>query len=180
MTAVAGWEGGARAPHLPLGRRLLIGRHGLLLALAHEVPPAAAMVWACAAGSAAALCGAAIALAVLSCVYARAARTSAWAREHVVDLWAMLLVMVGAAFAGTGAAHTPGSHPPGLGRGASSLAHHHLAGSLAAAPLAGALIAGAVCGWFVTRILLARRVVRPHTVVSAVVCGGMLAVMAVM
>ncbi|UAJ80369.1 hypothetical protein IT072_04850 [Leifsonia sp. ZF2019] len=172
MTAAAGREGGARAPHLPLGRRLLIGRHGLLIALAHELPPAAAMVWACAAGSAAALCGAAIALAVLSCVYARAARTSAWAREHVVDLWAMLLAMVGAAFAATTSVPAPGS--------GASVTHHHLGGSLATEALAGALIAGAVCGWLVARILLARRVVRPHTLVSAVACGGMLAVMAVM
>lgn len=177
-------------------------RHGLAAALAHEVPAAALMLAACAAGEAAALCGAAVVLALLSCLYARAARRSPAAREHIVDLWAMLLVMVGIAFAegggaagavGGGAAGSVGGIAAGSGGGfaapalgdvvstgrggAAPAAHAHLA---AAGPLAAALIAVAIAGWIVARVLLARRVVRGHTIVSAVVCGGMLAAMLVM
>ncbi|WP_205288770.1 hypothetical protein [Leifsonia aquatica] len=162
----------------PFGERT--SRHGLAVALAHEVPPAALMVLACLAGSPAALCAAAVGLALLSIAYARAARTSAFAREHLADLWAMLLVMVGAAFTGAGAVAGAGG---GAVRGATArdadpVSHHHLA--VAAAPLAIALVVAAVTGWVVVRVLLARRAVRAHTIVSAVVCGGMLAAMAVM
>lgn len=160
-----------------LGRPVAGGRvrHGLAVALAHEAPPAALMLGACAAGSPAALCGAAVALALLSIAYARAARVSAFAREHVVDLWAMLLVMVGVAFAAApgGAA----SAPPAAG-------HHHLATATATAPatsaVALALVVVAVGGWVAARAVLARRTLRAHTVVSAAVCGGMLAAMVVM
>ncbi|WP_349867161.1 hypothetical protein [Leifsonia sp. WHRI 6310E] len=154
-------------------------RHGLALALAHEMPPAALMIAGCLAGSAAALCAAALALALLSAGYARAARRSPFAREHVVDLWAMLLVMVGMAFAGSaerGSAAVSAVEAAGGGTGAAP--HHHAVA--ASGPLAVGIVLVAVVGWLVARLLLARRVVRLHTVVSAAVCGGMLAAMAVM
>jgi len=155
-------------------------RHGLALALAHETPPAALMIAGCLAGSAAALCAAALALALLSAGYARAARRSPSAREHVVDLWAMLLVMVGMAFAGSavrGSAAVSAVEAAG-GGGTGAAPHHHAIA--ASGPLATGIVVVAVVGWLVARLLLARRVVRLHTVVSAAVCGGMLAAMAVM
>ncbi|MFJ3489486.1 hypothetical protein [Leifsonia aquatica] len=155
-------------------------RHGFALALAHETPPAALMIAGCLAGSAAALCAAALALALLSAGYARAARRSPFAREHVVDLWAMLLVMVGMAFAGPaarGSAAVSAVEAAG-GAGTGAAPHHHAIA--ASGPLATGIVVVAVVGWLVARLLLARRVVRLHTVVSAAVCGGMLAAMAVM
>jgi hypothetical protein len=150
------------------------GAHGVAVALAHEAPAAGLMLAACLAGGAAALSAGALALALLSMGYARAARTSAFAREHLVDLWAMVLLLAGTAFAGQSA-------PAGSAAGSvasASAGHRHLAG-LADAPLAAVLVVGAAAGWVIGRLLLARRVRRPHTVVSAVVCGGMLAAMLV-
>lgn len=153
--------------------------HGLAVTLAHETPMVAVMAAVGAAGAAApgggggglgaaASCAGALALALLSFAYGRAARRSAFAREHLVDLWAMVLAMVGMAFAAAPAAV-----------GAATGAHRHLA-ALASAPLAGGLLIGALGGWLVGRALLARRDRELHTLVSALVCGGMLTAMVAM
>jgi hypothetical protein len=169
--------------------------HGLVRTLAHEAPMAVVMLAVAAstvsAGGAGAVaggagpavsCAGALALALLSFAYGRAARRSAFAREHLVDLWAMVLAMVGMAFA---------SAPAGGGRaGAAAVAdtgalaggaagHRHLVAA-ASEPIAGALLVVALAGWLIGRALLARRVRRVHTLVSAVVCGGMLAAMLAM
>lgn len=147
--------------------------HRTVGTLVHELPPSAVMALACLAGDAAALCAAAVALALLACGYGRMARSSAFAREHVVDLWAMLLVLVGMAFSGGEVAGGPAVAPT------VASPHRHLAASIAG-PVGPALIVVAVAGWTVGRLLLARRVRRLHTAVSAVVCGGMLVAMIAM
>jgi hypothetical protein len=156
--------------------------HGLARTLAHEAPMVAVMLGVGAAGgsgpTAAASCAGALALALLSFAYGRAARRSAFAREHLVDVWAMVLAMVGMAFAGApapGAAAVAGAG----GLALEPAAHRHLA-AVASEPLAGGLLVVALAGWLIGRILLARRVRRLHTLVSAVVCGGMMAAMVAM
>ena len=139
--------------------------------LAHELPPAVVMALSCVAGNAASLCAGAVALALLACGYGRIARRSSFAREHVVDLWAMLLVMVGMAFCGA-----PGSASADPVVASS---HRHLEGSIGG-PFGPGLVVVAVAGWMIGRLLLARRVRRLHTAVSAVVCGGMLVAMLAM
>ncbi len=149
--------------------------HGLAVTLAHETPMVAVMAAVGAAGAAAhggggggpgaaASCAGALALALLSFAYGRAARRSAFAREHLVDLWAMVLAMVGMAFAAA----------PAAVAGATGVA------ALASAPLAGGLLIVALGGWLVGRAILARRDRELHTLVSALVCGGMLTAMVVM
>lgn len=66
------------------------------------------------------------------------------------------------------------------GASSASPAGHHNAAALASAPVAVALTVVALAGWAIGRALLARRVLRAHTVVSAVACGGMLAAMALL
>lgn len=153
-----------RALTAPPSRR---SAHGLFVTLAHELPPVGLMLAACLAGGGAALFGGALALALLAMLYARSARRSAFAREHIVDLWAMQVLLVAMAFGEAGASS------------ASPAGHHHAA-ALASGPVAVALTVVALAGWAIGRALLARRVLRAHTVVSAVVCGGMLAAMALL
>lgn len=140
--------------------------------LVHELPAAGVMALACAAGNAAALCAGAVVLALLACGYGRIARRSPFAREHVVDLWAMLLVMVGMAFSAAPV-------PAGVVGSAVASPHRHLDPSFGG-PFGPALVAIAVTGWLIGRLVLARRVRRLHTVVSAAVCGGMLVAMLAM
>jgi hypothetical protein len=139
--------------------------------LVHELPAAGVMALACAAGNAAALCAGAVALALLACGYGRIARRSPFAREHVVDLWAMLLVMVGMAFSAAPV-------PAGVVGSVAVAPHRHLAS--VGGPVGPALVAIAVVGWLIGRLLLARRVRLLHTAVSAAVCGGMLVAMLAM
>jgi hypothetical protein len=163
--------------------------HGLARTLAHEAPMVAVMLGVGAAGgagtaaggagpAAAASCAGALALALLSFAYGRAARRSAFAREHLVDVWAMVLAMVGMAFAGAPPAGAAAAAGAG-GLAVEPAAHRHLA-AVASEPLAGGLLVVALAGWLIGRILLARRVRRLHTLVSAVVCGGMMAAMMAM
>lgn len=161
--------------------------HGLARTLAHETPMVVVMLAVMPAigasggaisggggggAGAAASCAGALALALLSFAYGRAARRSAFAREHLVDLWAMVLAMVGMAFAAAPVASA------GASAGAPS-PHRHLA-AVTSEPLAGLLLAVALGGWLLGRTLLARRHRALHTLVSAVVCGGMLAAMVAM
>lgn len=141
--------------------------HGAVATLAHELPAAGVMLAACLAGGAAALCGGALALALLAMLYARSARRSAFAREHLVDLWAMQVLMVAMAF----------GEP--VASSASRAAHHHAA-ALASGPVAVTLTVAAIGGWAIGRALLARRALRPHTLASGAVCGAMLAAMALL
>ncbi|MDN4598990.1 hypothetical protein [Leifsonia virtsii] len=170
----------AGAPVRPPARRLRVadGRalpaptsrptsHGLLMTLAHELPAVGLMLAACVTGGGAALFGGALALALLAMLYARSARRSAFAREHIVDLWAMQVLLVAMAFGEAGVAS------------ASPAGHHHGA-ALASGPVAVALTVVALAGWTLGRVLLARRVLRAHTVISATLCGGMLAAMALL
>lgn len=142
----------------------------VLWSLAHEALPAAVMVGAVLAGhGAAAMTGAAVLLALVSFGYAPLARTRHWAREHLVDLWAMLLLMaaMGGMGVGAGSAVDAGRAMSGHGMGGLALGSAGLLGPLGpVAPL------GVVVVWIAARVLLARRGWRIHSVVSAAVCGA--------
>jgi hypothetical protein len=156
-------------------------------ALAHELAPAAVMVWAVVAGhgaSAATMVAAALALGILSFAYAPLARSRHWAREHLADLWAMLLLMstlaltpmsraestfltpanVDSAPLTTQVGHGMGTGMGGgMGPGASSAVGVTLSAFAALA---------VVAAWVVVRVLLARRAWRIHSLVSAIACGA--------
>ncbi|MFF1877258.1 hypothetical protein [Leifsonia sp. NPDC058230] len=147
-------------------------------ALAHEVLPMAVMAWAVLAGhGSAAMAAAAIALALLSFAYAPLARANHWAREHLADLWAMLLLMAAMAlsrgdstFPGAGNVDVPrvGAHAhvlsAGFGMGGT--------GGMGGAGSATAVVVAVVVAWALARAFLACRGWRIHSLVSAVVCGA--------
>ena len=140
-------------------------------ALLHEVVPAGLMASAVLAGhTAVTMTAAALALMLLSFGYAPLARSRHWAREHLADLWAMVLLMVAMVFAG--------GHPaPGGGRadvGGTAAHEHGVVGVVGAAPAWTAVAAGiAVVGvWLIARTLLARRAWRLHSLVSLALCGS--------
>lgn len=147
--------------------------------LAQEAAPVAVMVWVVAIGhSGAAMLAGGLALALLSIAYAPAARRRLWAREHLVDLWAMVLVMLllavsggvpsGGATPDAPAGHSHGHAALSLGAGAAG------AGSAGAALSAVAVLA-VVLAWVLGRALVARGGWRIHSLVSALVCGAGLA-----
>lgn len=143
---------------------------GAARALAHEAVPAGVMAAAVLGGhTAGAMVAAAGALVLLSFGYAPLARTKHWAREHLADLWAMLLVMATMAFMATGT--LPGS--------AGTAAHAHRMGgspgSLALSAAAPGAMLVVVVGWIAVRALLARRGWHIHSAVSAGACGAGLA-----
>jgi hypothetical protein len=168
-----------------------------LRALAHGVLPAGAMVWATLAGhEPAAMVAAALALALLSFAYAPLARTRAWAREHLADLWAMLLLMAVMAlsraestFPLAGKVDMPrvGAYLHDMSAGFGMLGAGGMLGTGesaagAAGGAAGATSAAAsaaavavVVAWALARALLARRGWRIHSLVSFAVCGAGLA-----
>ncbi len=145
--------------------------------LAHEAAPAAVMVWAVAVGhSGAAMVAGGLALALLSIAYAPAARRRLWAREHLVDLWAMVLVML-LLVLGRGAPVDAAVPDAPAGH-----AHAHAALSLGAAGTGGGVAAlsivavlAVLLGWVLGRVLVARGGWRIHSLVSAIVCGAGLA-----
>jgi hypothetical protein len=162
-----------------------------LRALAHGALPAGAMVWATLAGhEPAAMVAAALALALLSFAYAPLARTRAWAREHLADLWAMLLLMAAMAltraestFPPAGKVDLPrvGAYLHDMSAGFGMLGAGGMLGT-GAASAAGATSAAAsatavvvVVAWVLARALLARRRWRIHSLVSFAVCGAGLA-----
>ncbi|MCU1420441.1 MAG: hypothetical protein JWN36_92 [Microbacteriaceae bacterium] len=162
-----------------------------LWTLTHGVLPAGAMVWATLAGhEPAAMIAAALALALLSFAYAPLARTRAWAREHLADLWAMLLLMAVMAlsraestFPPTGKVDVPrvGAYLHDMSAGFGMLGAGGMLGT-GAASAAGATSAAAsatavvvVVAWVLARALLARRRWRIHSLVSFAVCGAGLA-----
>jgi hypothetical protein len=179
---------------------------GVARALAHELVPGGVMVWAVVAGhagapltgaghtgagpaahagaaGAGAMLGAALVLAVLSFAYAPSARSQHWAREHLTDLWATLLLMAALAFVPmTGAEST--FQPAGnldsapltahLGHGMGSLAFP-TGGVAGFGALAVVAVVAVVAAWVLARTLLARRAWRIHSLVSAVACGTGLA-----
>lgn len=166
-------------------------------ALVHEAAMVGVMVAVMAAAAAvghgaAPMLGAAFVLALVSFGYAPLARTRAWAREHVADLWAMLLVMgvqaVGAEASGAGMG---GAGMAGMG--GHSLTGHGIAttptltaSALATLPataaptlpataaLTNSAIAAVLLAWLLARVLLARRVWRIHSAVSLAGCGACL------
>lgn len=142
-----------------------------MLAL-HEAPAMAIMAGAVIAGHAGlALAGSALGLAALSMGYARLARHRVWARDHVIDLWAMAAMMLGMLWAGsTAGVATSGANLFGSAAIVSD-AHHH-----ALAPLGAGAVIAVVVAWFGARSWSAfRSGIRTHSVLSAAVCGaGML------
>ncbi|WP_431279553.1 hypothetical protein [Leifsonia poae] len=149
-------------------------------ALAHEVIPAGVMVWAVLAGhTPAPMVVAAVTLALVSFAYAPFARTRAWAREHVVDLWAMLLLM--SVMAVGVSSRVESSFPGAANLQSTRLTDHaHRMGGMGAGAGAGVGAAAAaaaviVVAWVLARVLLARRGWRIHSIVSFGMCGAGLA-----
>jgi len=165
---------------------------GVARALAHEIAPAAVMVWAVLAGHVSGsgpMLGATLALALISFAYAPLARTRHWAREHLADLWAMLLLMVALALAPVSGAESTFPHPGnvdsapltsglahGMGMGGDGMG---MGGAFSAdAPAAvvwGMAALVVIVGWVLARVLLARRAWGIHSLVSAAACGAGLA-----
>jgi hypothetical protein len=147
--------------------------------IAQEAAPVAVMVWVVTIGhSGAAMLAGGLALALLSIAYAPSARRRLWAREHLVDLWAMVLVMLllavsgGVPSGGAGpdapAGHSHGHAALSLGAGAS--------GAGGAGSALGAIgVLAVVLAWVLGRVLVARGGWRIHSLVSALVCGAGLA-----
>jgi hypothetical protein len=162
-----------------------------LRALAHGVLPAGAMVWATLAGhEPAAMVAAALALALLSFAYAPLARTRAWAREHLADLWAMLLLMAVMALSRAESTFPPAGkvdmprvgaylHDMSAGFGMLGAGGMGGAGAASAASATTAAVSAAgivvVVAWVLARALLARRRWRIHSLVTFVLCGAGLA-----
>ena len=152
--------------------------------LAQEAAPAAVMVWVIAVGhSGAAMLAGGLALALLSIAYAPAARRRLWAREHLVDLWAMVLVMLvlvvsrGATASG-GVPDAPAGHSHGLAAlslGAGGALSAVAGGAGAGGALSAVAVLAVVLAWMLGRALVARGGWRIHSVVSALVCGAGLA-----
>ncbi|MFJ8894987.1 hypothetical protein ACIRCZ_10400 [Leifsonia sp. NPDC102414] len=162
-------------------------REGAMLAVMVAVMGAAAL----AGHGTAPMLGAALVFAALSFGYAPLARTRAWAREHVVDLWAMVLVMIaqavgagasGAAGVGgmAGMAGTTGMAGHGLGATAVATAAVSTATASTTATTAASLTltittTAILLAWLIARAVLARRGWRIHSLVSLVGCGACLA-----
>jgi hypothetical protein len=142
-----------------------------LRALAHEALPASLMAWAVLAGhEPAAMVAAALILALLSFAYAPLARTRPWVREHLADLWAMLLLMAVMALS-RGESTFPAAGNVDLPRVS---AHAHGMSADFGMGGAGAMSAAAIAvvvAWALARVLLARRGWRIHSLVSVAVCG---------
>ncbi|WP_223694290.1 hypothetical protein [Leifsonia poae] len=136
-------------------------------ALAHEALPAGVMVWAIAAGnSAAATTAAALTLALLSFAYAPLARTRHWAREHLADLWAMLLLMA------VMAVSSPSASDAGSTGSSEGMSGHRMGMGALSAGISMAAAFAVVAVWVLARVLLARRLWRFHSLASAAVCGA--------
>jgi hypothetical protein len=113
-----------------------------------------------------------LACALLAIGYAPASRTSGRARDHIVDLWAMVLLFV-APLIGPGAASLHGHSASPLG--APLLAAPLHAAPLLAAPLVGATIA---IGWAAVRWLLLREhAEKTAATAGAAITAGTVAVM---
>jgi hypothetical protein len=137
--------------------------------------------------------GAAFVFAALSFGYAPLARTRAWAREHVVDLWAMALVMIAQAV-GAGASSAAGAGGMAGMAGTTGMAGHGLGATAVATAAASTVTASTVTAsttattaasltiittaillaWLIARAVLARRGWRIHSLVSLVGCGACL------
>lgn len=150
--------------HAPVSAWAFV-REGAMLAVMVGVMGAAAL----AGHGSAPMLGAAFVLAAVSFAYAPLARTKAWAREHVVDLWAMVLVMVAQAVA-----EAPGGAGAGGMSGMSGMAGHGLVSPAVTATAATATTA-ILLAWLIARAVLARRGWRIHSLVSFVGCGACLA-----
>lgn|GEM_PF-2388692 len=172
-------------------------REGAMLAVMVAVMGAAAL----AGHGTAPMLGAALVFAALSFGYAPLARTRAWAREHVVDLWAMVLVMIAQAV-GAGAPGAAGAGGMAGMAGTTGMAGHGLGATAVATAAASTVTASTVTAsttattattaasliitttaillaWLTARAVLARRGWRIHSLVSLVGCGACLAWMLV-
>lgn len=158
-------------------------REGAMLAVMVAVMSAAAL----AGHGTAPMLGAALVLAALSFGYAPLARTRAWAWEHVVDLWAMVLVMIAQAV-GAGASGAAGAggmagmagHRLGATAVATAAASTATASTTATTAASLTIITTAILlAWLIARAVLARRGWRIHSLVSLVGCGACLAWMLV-
>lgn len=163
-------------------------REGAMLAVMVAVMGAAAL----AGHGSAPMLGAAFVFAALSFAYAPLARTRAWAREHVVDLWAMVLVMVAQAVAGAsgwagagGMVGMAGMSGHGLVDPAVTTAATAATAAATAATAATTAATAAttattittaviLLAWLIARAVLARRGWRIHSLVSLVGCGACL------
>ncbi len=151
----------------------------------HAVPGVVIMAGVAAAGhSGVALAASALGLAALSMGYARLARLRVWARDHVVDLWAMALLMLAMLWSGIGAgsgagtaswigvgARSHAANGDALGRAIATVTpvgHQH---ALAVMGSSGVMVVVAL--WVCIRLVSAIRTgVHAHSVASAVICGG--------
>ncbi|KRC47043.1 hypothetical protein ASE16_16850 [Leifsonia sp. Root227] len=164
-------------------------REGAMLAVMVAVMGAAAL----AGHGTAPMLGAALVFAALSFGYAPLARTRAWAREHVVDLWAMVLVMIAQAV-GAGASGAAGAGGMAGMAGTTGMAGHGLGATAVATAAASTVTASTTAttaasltitttaillAWLIARAVLARRGWRIHSLVSLVGCGACLAWMLV-
>jgi hypothetical protein len=129
-------------------------------------------VWVVVTGhEAVTMMAAALTLALLSFGYAPLARTRVWAREHLADLWAMLLLM---AVMALGRAEPTFPNTGNIDSARLASGHGHGMGGAGAGivGLSGLAAIALVAGWALARVLIARRGWHTRSLVSAAVCGA--------
>lgn len=138
-------NGAAAVAHRPHG--------AVATSLAHGVAPLLLMVAPMLTGHApAAVLGSVMCLVVLSVGYAPRARTDRWAREHVFDLWVMVLVMLLPLWGNTG-----GGHHGGWRQGAMPACETALNGCSVLSVSGHTGLIGIVAAWGLVRALLIMR-----------------------